>query len=112
MLNGNFDHKLSKLIDICLAINKVPKIDFVDIKKYLDDEKRESLNTPSFLEVYYDHSFHFVNSSSFLNKNHGIEGLSVLSRKTDKHLLSQHVRQFCVNEESQTYRKFGKDQLV
>lgn len=35
ILNGNFDHKLSKLIELSLAIDKVPLIKFEDIDKCL-----------------------------------------------------------------------------
>lgn len=30
VLNGNFDHRLSKLVELSLAIEKIPKIDFID----------------------------------------------------------------------------------
>lgn len=35
VLNGNFDHKLSKLIELSLAIDKIPIIKFEDIEKCL-----------------------------------------------------------------------------
>lgn len=39
VLNGDFDHKVSKLIELCLAINKVPEITFRDIDEYIAIDK-------------------------------------------------------------------------
>lgn len=39
VLNGDFDHRLSKFIELSLAINKVPQIHFEDLDQiYKDDE--------------------------------------------------------------------------
>ncbi len=49
ILNGDFDHKLSKLIELSLAINKAPLLKFEELEKYisLDREgKLESLESP------------------------------------------------------------------
>lgn len=35
VLNGDFDHKLSKLVGLSLAINKLPILEFKDIDVYL-----------------------------------------------------------------------------
>jgi transcriptional regulator with XRE-family HTH domain len=39
VLNGDFDHKISKLIELCLAINKVPEINFMNINDYINKDK-------------------------------------------------------------------------
>lgn len=31
VLNGDFDHRISKLVDLALAINKVPRVEFEDV---------------------------------------------------------------------------------
>ena len=31
VLNGNFDHKLSKLVSLAMAVGKVPKVNFLDV---------------------------------------------------------------------------------
>ncbi|MEZ4874990.1 MAG: helix-turn-helix transcriptional regulator [Flavobacteriaceae bacterium] len=41
VLNGNFNFSLHKLIDLSLAINKVPKIEFVEVS---DEIKRMERN--------------------------------------------------------------------
>jgi len=35
ILNGDFDHKISKLIDLSLAFGKVPEINFTSIQNYI-----------------------------------------------------------------------------
>lgn len=39
VLNGDFDHKISKLIELCLAIDKVPEINFMNISDYINKDK-------------------------------------------------------------------------
>lgn len=39
VLNGDFDHRISKLIELSLKVNKVPRIFFEDIKQVLDDDQ-------------------------------------------------------------------------
>lgn len=38
ILNGDFDHKISKLVDLSLAVGKVPTVTFQDIHDFLGDE--------------------------------------------------------------------------
>ena len=48
LLNGDFDHKLSKFIELSLAINKIPEISFSDVDEYiLSDEKEYILQANS-----------------------------------------------------------------
>lgn len=43
ILNGDFDHKLSKLVDLSLAFGKVPIVHFVDMSQYLLDDESNNL---------------------------------------------------------------------
>ena len=36
ILNGDFDHKVSKLVELSLAFGKVPVLKFVDADKYIE----------------------------------------------------------------------------
>ncbi len=47
LLNGNFDHKMSKLVKLSLAMGKAPILDYKDISEYLydDDETFSSLSS-------------------------------------------------------------------
>jgi transcriptional regulator with XRE-family HTH domain len=52
LLNGDFDHKLSKFVELSLAINKIPEITFSDVDEYiLSDEKGYTLQTTSLGEA-------------------------------------------------------------
>ena len=44
ILNGDFDHKISKLVDLSLACGKAPVLHFVDINKYIDHDKVDQLH--------------------------------------------------------------------
>jgi transcriptional regulator with XRE-family HTH domain len=39
ILNGNFDHKISKLVDLALACNMVPVIKYEPISQYIQDDE-------------------------------------------------------------------------
>lgn len=39
LLNGDFDHKLSKFIELSLAIGQIPQISFRDIDEYIEMDK-------------------------------------------------------------------------
>lgn len=39
ILNGDFDHKISKLIELAIAFGKVPVLQFTDIEKYVENNK-------------------------------------------------------------------------
>ena len=52
LLNGDFDHKLSKFVELSLAINKIPEISFSDVDEYiLSDEKEYVAQTSNFEET-------------------------------------------------------------
>lgn len=40
ILNGDFDHKLSKFVELSLAIGKIPEIKFTDVEDYIEDEQK------------------------------------------------------------------------
>jgi len=39
ILNGDFDHKVSKLVELSLSFGKVPVLQFIDIEKYIEKNK-------------------------------------------------------------------------
>lgn len=46
VLNGDFDHKISKLIEFSLASGKAPVLSFVDLDKYIkEDDENNSYAT-------------------------------------------------------------------
>lgn len=42
ILNGDFDHKVSKLVELSLAFGKVPVLQFIDVDKYIENNKQPS----------------------------------------------------------------------
>ena len=41
VLNGDFDHRISKLVELSLAIGKVPVIEFKDLEQVIEDDKKK-----------------------------------------------------------------------
>lgn len=41
VLKGDFNHRVSKLVQLALAIGKVPVLHFVDIEKYLKEQEKK-----------------------------------------------------------------------
>nr|WP_302828663.1 helix-turn-helix transcriptional regulator [uncultured Bacteroides sp.] len=39
LLNGDFDHKLSKLVELSLTIGKAPLLEYVDMEQYISGDK-------------------------------------------------------------------------
>lgn len=42
VLQGNFNHRISKLVELSLAIDKVPKLEFVQLDEYIEQEDDNS----------------------------------------------------------------------
>lgn len=38
VLNGDFDHKISKFVELALAVNKIPRIEYLDLEEVVNDE--------------------------------------------------------------------------
>jgi transcriptional regulator with XRE-family HTH domain len=63
IMNGNFDHKMSKLVELSLACGKVPQIIFVDLEEYIKND----LASNSDGSQQYDKTMHYpltLNSES------------------------------------------------
>ena len=59
VLNGNFDHKLSKLIELSLAIDKVPVIKFEEIDKCLMLDSIDKLSAVEDIYINIDFKYGF-----------------------------------------------------
>lgn len=52
LLSGDFDHKLSKFVELSLAVGKIPEITFTDVEQYiLSDKKEYTFQTSNFNET-------------------------------------------------------------
>lgn len=65
VLNGNFDHKLSKLIELSLAIDKVPVIKFEAIDKCLMLDSIDKLSAVEDIYINIDFKYGFSIQSFF-----------------------------------------------
>ncbi|RZK34389.1 MAG: XRE family transcriptional regulator [Hymenobacter sp.] len=43
ILNGDFDHKVSKLVDLALVMGKVPEITYISLDKYEDEKPTQNI---------------------------------------------------------------------
>lgn len=60
VLNGDFDHKISKLVELTLAIEKIPILNLEELKTVLELDKINQLNrleNKGSLEFDFNHSF-------------------------------------------------------
>lgn len=69
LLNGDFDHKLSKLVELSLAIGKVPLLEYMDVEQYINEDKES---------VVYE-TFTVLKKDSFTSFDRRITHLSVIS---------------------------------
>lgn len=69
LLNGDFDHKLSKLVELSLAIGKIPLLEYVDVEQFINEDK----------EFIVYETFTVLKKDNFTSCPHGIINLSVIS---------------------------------
>lgn len=67
LLNGNFDHKISKLVELSLAIGKAPILEYKDVSEYIleNDETFSSVQMSSISNFQYKPVKHRAAYSSF-----------------------------------------------
>ena len=67
LLNGDFDHKMSKFFELALAINKVPEVTFTDVDEYILSEKnsyKQSFTvTPMPTVIYQSRKEHYIEAA-------------------------------------------------
>ena len=54
LLNGDYDHKLSKLVELALAFGVVPKIDFQPLNEVINEAHRRQYISPKWRTVNYN----------------------------------------------------------
>ncbi len=64
LLNGDYDHKISKFIELSLAINKIPEISFSDLDEYIISDKNAYMVKQSFNEAFIEPN---INSTELYN---------------------------------------------
>lgn len=61
IMNGNFNYTLKKLIELSLAVNKAPAIEFKDLKQFIQDDKQKHF------EMEYKPLFNMIGLSQTKN---------------------------------------------
>jgi transcriptional regulator with XRE-family HTH domain len=74
VMNGNFNYTLKKLIELSLAVNKVPLINFEDIKEYIKKDYNKRF------EMRYKEFFVFDKSTYSIPVNSGFLEVSNVSK--------------------------------
>ncbi len=46
ILNGDFNHRISKLVELSLAIDKIPEINYIDLNQVIKEEKEDNKTVP------------------------------------------------------------------
>ena len=54
ILAGDFDHKISKLVELALACDKAPLLHFCDINEYLADDKAGRIGNRHLRPIHYE----------------------------------------------------------
>lgn len=59
VLNGDFDHKISKFVELALASGKAPMVSFIDLNQFIKDDANNktyttSANTRPIEFIYFD----------------------------------------------------------
>lgn len=62
LLNGDFDHKISKLVELSLAIGKVPLLEFKDMDQFIRED--ENLVFTETFSLFKEEKFSVQSSSS------------------------------------------------
>lgn len=61
LLSGDFDHKLSKFMELSLAIGKIPEFTFIDVQKYIESDSQSYTNKVIYSEEYTCPTISFPN---------------------------------------------------
>jgi transcriptional regulator with XRE-family HTH domain len=81
VLNGDFDHKISKLISLSLACGMVPVISYVEVNKYINGHKLADIANQHLRTVDYFISVNSNEPYSINKKDLGKMGVNILPDK-------------------------------
>lgn len=98
ILNGDYDHKVSKLVDLSLACNKVPILSFIEIDKYIENDK---IGIDNSLDVVQSNHYHFWVTNNYqpisvltLKESVGQELLQKLASIKENNTVQQELPSF------------------
>jgi transcriptional regulator with XRE-family HTH domain len=82
VLNGDFDHKMSKLVDLAIAFDKVPLLQFVDAPEYLRNETAYMADPTGEKPRPIQYNTYLVVSSGFNDLKKYLPGATVPATET------------------------------
>ncbi len=71
VLNADYDHKMSKLVDLALSSNKIPLLLFVDADRFVKNDIANK--TWELIPVKRPHSVTFEKKGATINDNNSLE---------------------------------------
>lgn len=74
VLNGDFDYKLSKLVELSLAMGKIPQLKFVDIAQVIKPEQKLDI-------VHHNKEYKLTNKRKENSGNFHFEGQNIPNYK-------------------------------
>jgi transcriptional regulator with XRE-family HTH domain len=98
VLNGDFDHKVSKLVDLALLMGKVPSIKYIDLAKYVENDQRDYISVTLMQEAFGRQTVRDISPAKELGYRFSYEQEGALlhgSFCTHKSTLNGHFE--CVN---------------
>jgi transcriptional regulator with XRE-family HTH domain len=93
ILNGEFDHRLSKLVELAMKVGKIPKIDFFDIEEILQLDQLGELHN----KIYKSININLTIGDNF--------GISMPSDNNDKTLIDTTKNTKLIKFENSIYEK-------
>lgn len=73
ILNGNFDHKISKLVDLSLAMRKAPQLKFEPIEQYESISRGKRISSGKFNDAQISNQYYIVVSSTSQSPKKGVK---------------------------------------
>lgn len=65
VLSGDYDHKLSKFVELSMAIGKIPELKFVDVSTFIESEKMSGTTT-------FDYQGNYIPADQFSENEENI----------------------------------------
>lgn len=84
ILNGNFDHKISKLVDLALAFDKVPLLEYENVNNYILNDSiglKTELTKQVNIELNYSIAYHIKEKINTNNNDDDFSQISEYNRK-------------------------------
>ena len=92
ILNGDFDHKISKLVDISLALGKVPILKYESTEKYIVHDSLNICTTVGIIkEIDFTYDFSTVQSYKTTNNSSNIVELSTEKEEVKLTMKSKYI---------------------